>query len=132
MIRSGGVYVNIHTSANPGGEIRGQLLPDLLQIPVSVIDERVLQQPNSIELKQNYPNPFNPTTLIEYDLPNDGRILLTIHNLLGEEVARLVDKEQNAGLHKISWDASAMSSGIYFYNLQAGKLSRTKKMLLLK
>ncbi|MCH8928161.1 MAG: CHRD domain-containing protein [Candidatus Marinimicrobia bacterium] len=132
MIRSGGVYVNIHTSANPAGEIRGQLLPNLLQIPVSVIDERVLQLPNSIELKQNYPNPFNPTTLIEYDLPNDGRILLTIHNLLGEEVARLVDKEQNAGLHKISWDASAMSSGIYFYNLQAGKLSRTKKMLLLK
>jgi len=132
MIRSGGVYVNIHTAANPDGEIRGQLLTNLLQFPISVQDDRILQLPASFELKQNYPNPFNPTTLIEYDLQKSDRILLTIHNLLGQEVARLVDKNQNAGVHSISWDASAMSSGIYFYGLQAGNLSRTRKMVLLK
>ncbi len=136
MIRAGEVYVNIHTSANPGGEIRGQLLPDLIQIPVGVIDERVLQLPNSIELKQNYPNPFNPVTSIKYSIPHGDRIVLTIHNILGEEIARLVDEKQPAGEYELTWNAANLASGIYFYRLQAGSPAggfvQTRKMVLLK
>ena len=87
-------------------------------------------------LKENYPNPFNPTTTIEYRVPQAGEVLLIVYNLLGEEVTRLVDEIQQAGIHKVRWDASNFASGIYLYRLQAGPEAsgfvRTRKMLLLK
>ena len=132
MIRNAGVYVNIHTSANPGGEIRGQLLPGIIEVPVGVVDEDVAQLPTTVQLKQNYPNPFNPVTSIEYAIPYEDKIVLTIYNILGEEIIRLIDETQPAGNYEITWDATGSASGIYFYRLQAGDFVLTRKMVLLK
>ena len=92
--------------------------------------------PNSFSLKQNYPNPFNPVTTIEYNIPKSGKVNLIVYNLLGQEITRIIDEVQLAGYHKVTWDASNFSSGIYFYRLQAGPEAsgfvQTKKMLLLK
>ena len=88
--------------------------------------------PAEFTLSQNYPNPFNPVTKIEYSLPVKSEVRLIIYNLLGKEVARLVDGNMTAGNHQVTWDASNVSSGIYFYQLQAGDFVRTRKMVLLK
>lgn len=88
--------------------------------------------PESFELSQNYPNPFNPTTVINYALPTQSDLKLTIYNLRGEQVAILIDGTVPAGNHRVSWDASNVSSGIYFYRLRAGNFVQTRKMLLLK
>ncbi|MGB5875049.1 MAG: M28 family peptidase, partial [Bacteroidota bacterium] len=88
--------------------------------------------PQSYALSQNYPNPFNPTTTIEFALPQAGYVTLKVHNVLGEEVARLVDGEHPAGRFKAIWDASEFPSGLYFYRLIAGESIQTGKMMLLK
>jgi len=88
--------------------------------------------PIECKLSQNYPNPFNPTTLIEYDLPVDCHIKLTIYNILGQKVATLVDGNQKAGYKRARWDAGSLCSGIYFYRLQAGDFVQTRKMVVLK
>ncbi len=86
----------------------------------------------SYSLMQNHPNPFNPITTIEYSLPLSGDVSLIIYNLLGEEVARLVDGFQQAGKYTTIWNASHVCSGIYFYRLQAGNFVQARKMMLLK
>ena len=88
--------------------------------------------PVNLLLYNNYPNPFNPTTTIKYALPKASDVHLTLYNLRGEEVARLVDKEQHAGYHEVKWDANNFASGIYFYRLQAGDFVQTRKMVLFK
>ena len=94
---------------------------------------RINDLPIRYDLKQNYPNPFNPVTNISYSIPLLGNVSLVIYNLLGEEVSRLVDdKQRQVGEYIASWDASNMTSGIYFYRLQAGDFVRTRKMVLLK
>ena len=97
-----------------------------------MVDEDVAQLPTKFQLKQNFPNPFNPSTSIEYSVPYEDKIVLTIYNILGEEVVRLIDETQPAGNYAITWDAANIASGIYFYKLQSGEISLTKKMLLLK
>jgi hypothetical protein len=88
--------------------------------------------PDRYELAQNYPNPFNPTTTIRYALPQSGLVSITVYNLLGKEVARLVDQVQEPGWHSVIWDASGMNSGLYLVRMQAGKQVFTRKMMLLK
>ena len=83
-------------------------------------------------LEQNHPNPFNPTTTIEYTLPRSGEVSLIVYDLLGKEVASLINGNMPAGNHRVSWDASNIPSGIYFYRLHAGDFIQTRKMLLLK
>ena len=101
----------------------------------------VNQNSNSLvytfELKQNYPNPFNPTTTIKYSLPSvaadfSQRTILKVYNVLGREVATLVNEKQTAGNYTINFDASKLTSGIYFYKLSVGSFIQTKKMILLK
>jgi hypothetical protein len=85
------------------------------------------------ELLQNYPNPFNPRTMITFTLPRTSRVTLRVYDLLGREIAALVDGESlAAGTHDVSFDASHLSSGVYFYRLQADGIARTRQMVLVK
>ncbi|MBU1707816.1 T9SS type A sorting domain-containing protein [bacterium] len=88
--------------------------------------------PIAYALYQNYPNPFNPSSQIAYCLANRGRVSLKIFDVLGREVQVLVDGAQNAGNHVATFDGSGLATGLYFYRLQTGKFSETKKMVLLK
>jgi len=88
--------------------------------------------PTAYSLKQNFPNPFNPSTIISYDLPKSGLVTLKIYNILGQQVRTLVNESQNAGTHKISFNASSLTSGVYFYSLTSGSFSQVKKMMLIK
>jgi len=89
-------------------------------------------QPTEYALEQNYPNPFNPSTTIRYTLPVSGRVAVRVYNILGQVVATLVDETQNAGTYGVSFNASFLSSGVYFYRIQSGSFDAVKKMLLLK
>jgi hypothetical protein len=88
--------------------------------------------PAKYELNQNYPNPFNPTTQIKYSVPEKGYISLKVYNLLGEEVATLFTGVQQAGTHVATFNSTGLTSGVYFYRLQAGSFSATKKLVLMK
>jgi hypothetical protein len=88
--------------------------------------------PLVFSLEQNYPNPFNPSTTISYSIPVNGFITLKVYDVLGNEVAILVSEEKSAGNYKVLLDANNLSSGLYFYTLQSGNFSKTKKMILLK
>ena len=88
--------------------------------------------PTAFRLFQNYPNPFNPTTRIQYSVPSTQYISLKIYDVLGREVALLVDGIRQPGTYTVRWDASRFSSGVYFYRLQAGKYVDTNKMILLR
>jgi hypothetical protein len=88
--------------------------------------------PTKFALYQNYPNPFNPSTTISYDLPVRSRVKLVIYNLLGQEVATLVNGEQEPGRYNVKFDASGLPSGVYFYTLQTPYFTKTNKMVLVK
>ena len=88
--------------------------------------------PDEYLLEQNYPNPFNPSTSIKYQLPENGFVTIKVYDMLGNEIATLVNEVQEAGNHSVEFDAATVSSGIYFYIMQAGNFTQTKKMTLLK
>jgi hypothetical protein len=88
--------------------------------------------PTEYVIHQNYPNPFNPATHIRFGLPRATRVKLTIYNIIGQQVAVLVDGERDAGYHVVNFDGAGKASGIYLYHLQAGNFQTVKKMLLLK
>ncbi len=87
---------------------------------------------NNFSLEQNYPNPFNPSTTINYTLSERSAITLKVYDVLGNEVASLVNGTQEAGKHDVKFDASKLSSGLYIYTLNAGNFTSSKKMMLLK
>ncbi|HEX9658108.1 MAG TPA: T9SS type A sorting domain-containing protein, partial [Bacteroidota bacterium] len=88
--------------------------------------------PLATKLYQNYPNPFNPTTSIRFDVAEKGRVVLTIHDILGRKVTTLVDDERVAGKYSIDWSAQNFANGVYFYRLQAGKHMEVSRLTLLK
>ena len=88
--------------------------------------------PQEFHLGQNYPNPFNPQTSIEYEIPQNAKVKLTVRDVLGRKVAVMVDKRQQAGAHKVVWDAAHVPSGVYVYTLQAGEKIARGKMLLIR
>lgn len=100
--------------------------------PTAVEEDNNGALPTAFELNQNYPNPFNPTTTIEFSLPVDRKVKLTVFDVLGREVAVLLDSRMTAGFHHVTFDGSQISSGVYFYRLQAGDQMLTKKLLLVK
>ena len=93
--------------------------------------EKGSQLPVQFALYQNYPNPFNPSTTIRYGLPHKSAVQLTVFNTLGQRVAVLQNGEQEAGYHEVRFDASGLSSGVYFYRIIAGDFVQTCKLLLL-
>jgi plastocyanin len=98
----------------------------------SGIDNRNLPTASLFELRHNYPNPFNPTTSLPYELKTEGLVRLNVFNVLGEKVAELVNERQAAGLHVVNFNASALPSGIYIYQLTSGGRTQAAKMILMK
>ena len=88
--------------------------------------------PSSFQLHQNYPNPFNPVTFINYELPITNYVSLKVFDMLGNEVATLVNEKQNAGSYSVDFHGTNISSGIYFYKLETEGFIETKRMILLK
>ena len=88
--------------------------------------------PDNFSLSQNYPNPFNPSTTIKFSLPDAGEVSLKVYDRLGKEIVDLVNGFRSAGTYEINFDASQLSSGIYFYKLSANGMVNTKKMTLIK
>ena len=86
----------------------------------------------TFSLEQNYPNPFNPSTKIKFDVPAESFITLKVYDLLGNEIAILVNEEKNAGSYEVEFNVAELTSGVYFYQLQAGSFVETKKMILLR
>jgi photosystem II stability/assembly factor-like uncharacterized protein len=100
--------------------------------PVTSVQKEENELPASFRLEQNFPNPFNPTTVIEFSLPVRSVIALKVMNVLGQEVATLASGEKEAGIYRVAWNASGLPSGSYFYRLQAGELTETKKLILIR
>lgn len=94
--------------------------------------EKISQLPTEYSLEQNYPNPFNPNTKIQFSLNSSQQVLLKVFDVLGNEVATLVNQELTAGTYQYDFDASNLSSGVYYYKLQAGSFTETKKMILVR
>jgi hypothetical protein len=101
-----------------------------LDIPVGI--EPVQKIPNECKLYQNYPNPFNPKTIISYELSNTGYVILNVFDVSGKMITTLVEEIQNPGKYSVNFSSEGLSSGIYFYKLEAGSYSDTKKMIFLK
>ena len=122
----------------PGGSGMSGVI--IVQNPVSVDDGELVA--DKLELMQNYPNPFNPSTNIGFRISDRGFVSLKVYNILGDEVATLVNEEKQSGVYEVVFsakggsasgrDAYSLSSGIYFYKLQAGSFVETKKMILLR
>jgi hypothetical protein len=90
------------------------------------------RRPESFGLEQNYPNPFNPTTVVTYQLPAASDVKLVVYDLLGREVALLVNERKTPGSYDVKFDAIGLPSGAYFYRLTAGNFVHTHKMILVR
>jgi len=100
---------------------------DVKNYPYDMVDV-----PNEFALSQNYPNPFNPTTKIHFQVPKTGLVTLKVYDVLGREVTTLLNEVKQPGTYEIEWNASALASGIYFYQLQSGSFTDVKKMILIR
>jgi len=109
----------IYYKRDPTGNVTG----------IESIDSEI---PKEFSLSQNYPNPFNPNTTIRFALPKSGFVSLKIYNLLGREVALLVNEEKTYGTYTVTWNASGMPSGVYFYRMQVGSFIETRKLVFLR
>ena len=128
---------------NELGHYKGDIIlesndPDLSITQLHVVLDVVtgVEEDNSLptvySLYNNYPNPFNPSTTIKYDIPEQSYVTIKIYNITGEEVSTLLNEVQNAGRYQIQWNAAELASGVYFYRIQAGQFSDTKKLILMK
>ena len=125
---------NLNIVAEAGAHENAQFWFDEISIGGYVLPstENMDGLPDEFHLDQNYPNPFNPNTVIRYQLPVNSTVDLKVFDMLGREVAVLVDQQQAAGNHSVTFNASGLASGMYFYELRAGELTQIRKMMLLK
>ncbi len=91
-----------------------------------------VEKPKAFALEQNYPNPFNPTTTVRFAIPRNEHVTLKVYDLLGREMATLVDEVQGSGFKSIEFDAAQLASGVYIYRLTAGSFSSSKKLMVVK
>lgn len=117
------------------GDTRNAITPDIGAdefegIAVGVEDEETF--PTEFALEQNYPNPFNPNTTYRYSIPQISKVVIKVFDILGNEIATLMDEEKPSGAYEVTWYAEQLPSGVYFYQLKAGEYTSVKKMLLLK
>jgi len=126
------------TATNPGNYIvnagkSGPLRWDSASVNIVITGvSSNSSNPTSFMLYNNYPNPFNPTTIIKYSIPEVSFTSLIIYNELGKEVSTLINETKSAGTYEVEFNASNLSSGVYYYKLQAGTFTETKKMILAK
>ncbi len=134
-------WTMIGGSANPSenyveqsgiNELSYWTLTDAANSITNVTEEEDAGIPDRFSLEQNYPNPFNPSTVIKFQIPENSHISIKVYDVLGKEAAILVNEELKAGFYSVTFDASGLSSGIYFYTLQADNFYSTSKMILLK
>jgi Secretion system C-terminal sorting domain len=125
---NGNVYMRPTVTVIQGGSF--QVVADSTVSNVSLSGAATI--PTRFALDQNYPNPFNPTTTFSFDLPGSSHVTLAVFDILGREVARVVDEILPAGNYARTFDASRLASGMYIYRLTAGEYSETKRMMLLK
>jgi hypothetical protein len=128
------MYTNVHTSNNPGGEIRGQLIfTNILSGNLTSVNDLRNEIPSKFVLNQNYPNPFNPSTIISFSVTEKSRIMLKVYDILGRVVDVLADGIMNTGIYKINFDGRKLASGIYIYSLSSDRGDLiSKKMVFLK
>ncbi|MFZ1280774.1 MAG: T9SS type A sorting domain-containing protein [Ignavibacteriaceae bacterium] len=100
--------------------------------PATGVDNEDFDIPQTFSLLQNYPNPFNPSTNISYNIPNGSLVTLKVYDILGKEIVTLVNESKQAGSYNVQFDASNLSSGVYFYSIQAGDFFESRKMILMK
>ncbi|MEQ9309216.1 MAG: ThuA domain-containing protein [Balneolaceae bacterium] len=121
------------TGPNPSNIVHyNYLTPDFDALSVSNEAREETEIPTELKLSQNYPNPFNPSTQIEFSLPENGNVQLKIFNIVGQTVQVLVDEVRNRGSHSVTFDATGLSSGVYFYQLEFDGAIISNKMLLMK
>jgi len=134
---SGTLYLDLNVNDTPVGRDPIESLQILYNNWLTSIKNISTEIPASIELYQNYPNPFNPNTNIKFDIPRDARggtqdVRIVIYNVLGNEVAMLVNDDLNAGTYEVTWYSDGMPSGVYYYKLYTGENTLTKRMALIK
>jgi hypothetical protein len=128
------IYINAlavnstHLFAGTGDGVFRRTLSQI----ITGVEDQINEIPSQFILEQNYPNPFNPSTIISFSIPASEFVTLKVYDILGREIATLVNEEKPAGSYEVNFDASALSSGIYFYTLKAGKFTETKKLILMK
>lgn len=105
---------------------------DLIEQSVTAVESNNVIIAKNYQLYQNYPNPFNPTTNIKFELPQSGNIKIVVYNVIGKEIATLVNDYRTAGVYNVTFDASKLSSGVYFYKILTNGFTATKKMVLMK
>lgn len=120
--------VNLASAASDGRQVGSTFWTATVGVENSITDQR----PQKISLSQNYPNPFNPSTKFTYELSKTGLVSIKVYDLLGREVATLVNEIKPAGSYPVTWDATGFGTGVYFYKMQTGSFTITKKMILMK
>ena len=130
-----GCIIQLIVTDDVGNEHMSQLVIEVTDDELGLSD--ATNTPEKFRLNQNYPNPFNPVTTLQYDLPEDGLVNITVYDMLGNMVNNLVNTYQSSGYKSIQWDATdnqgqPVSAGVYLYTIEAGKFRQTKKMILLK
>lgn len=128
-VGTGIIKIEAENFYNPDDKIEIELEANGIQSTVSVDP---VEKPFAYNLEQNYPNPFNPSTLITYSIPQSGHVSLKVYDMMGSEIAVLVNEVKNSGIYKVEFDAANLSSGVYVYKLISGNYSAAKKMTILK
>lgn len=126
----GGLYLAVATRVDDNftdGDVYARFIQ-----PITNVEEENNFIPEKFTLYQNYPNPFNPVTVISYQLPAFSKVSLKIYDILGNEVATLVDEYKTPGTYEVAWNAKNLSSGVYYYRLTSGNFSEVKKLILIK
>ena len=121
----------VHFTSSTNGYIVGNGIT-LLKYGLPLATEDETNIPKNFTLEQNYPNPFNPSTIIKYEISEIGDVSLNVYDILGNEVAEIVNSSQQPGEYQMEFDGSYLADGIYFYQLKTDSFIQTKKMLLLK
>ena len=124
--------VTVTVTDDSGATADGSFVVDVTVDPTAIEDNLEYGIPPSYVLDQNYPNPFNPTTHIKFGMPQAGKVVLDVYNLLGQKIVTLFDGYKAAGYHVVDFDASSLPSGMYFYRIQSEKFHSVKKMMLVK